>query len=71
MALALKTGKKAKFTDFERFPYMLTVGDVAVILRISRAGAYNIVNSADFPKKKVGKRTVVQKDDFKQWLNGL
>jgi excisionase family DNA binding protein len=63
-----KNASKKKHTDFDKLSLLLTVTDISEVLRISRAGAYNLVNSADFPKIKVGKRVLVEKDDFKRWL---
>jgi excisionase family DNA binding protein len=62
------TELKKGFTNFENLPLMLNVNDIAVLVRISRAGAYNLVNSDGFPKVKIGKRVLVPKSDLMQWL---
>ena len=47
----------------------LTVADVARHLNISKALAYNIVESEGFPSLKVGKRRIViPADQFMTWL---
>ncbi|MDR2559904.1 MAG: helix-turn-helix domain-containing protein [Oscillospiraceae bacterium] len=62
------TSKSRKHTDFERLSLLLTVKDISEILRISRAGAYNLINSREFPKVKVGKRVLIEKTDLMRWL---
>ena len=59
---------KSIYTDFDRLPLMLNAGDVAAIMRISRAGAYNLINTKTFPAVKFGKRIVVDKNDLVLWL---
>ena len=41
---------KRVYTDFESLPLMLNIENIATVLRISRAGAYKLVNSEGFPK---------------------
>ena len=65
MMATLKRG----FTDFENLPLMLNVNDIAIFMRISRAGAYNLVNSTGFPKITVGKRVLIPKKQLMDWLN--
>ena len=42
--------------------------DVAAVLSISRANAYNLLRRDDFPTLHIGKRMVVPKDRFIQWI---
>ena len=42
--------------------------DVAAVLSISRANAYNLLWREDFPTLHIGKRMVVPKDRFIQWI---
>jgi len=60
--------KRPQCTSFLDLPVMLNVKEVANILRISRAGAYNLINSEGFPKMAVGKRVLVPRDDLRQWI---
>ena len=53
---------------FEQMPDILDARQLADALRISRAGAYNLLNSADFPTLHIGKRKLVMKEDLIQWL---
>lgn len=47
---------------------MLTVPDVASVLGVSRAGAYELAHSEGFPVLKVGSRIVIPKDKFLLWI---
>lgn len=55
--------------NIQDLPIMLSVPDMAKALHISRAGAYNLVNSEGFPVLKIGKRLLVPKNLFIQWVN--
>ena len=53
---------------FEQMPDILDARQLADTLRISRASAYNLLSSADFPTLHIGKRKLVMKEDLIQWL---
>ena len=42
---------------------------IAAVLGISRAGAYKLAHSADFPAFQIGRRIVVSRENFLGWLN--
>ena len=46
----------------------LTVKDIMEILGVSSHAAYKIVNSADFPKIKVGRAIRIPPDAFQRWV---
>lgn len=46
----------------------LSVEDVANVLGVSRATAYNLANSKGFPILRIGKRMVVPKAAFIKWI---
>ena len=48
---------------------MLSVLDIASVLGISRAGAYELVRSDSFPSLRIGSRIVVPKERFIDWIN--
>ena len=50
------------YKSFDELPLMLNVVQVAAVLGISRAGAYELVHSEGFPALKIGNRIVVPKD---------
>ena len=53
-----------QYHSLEELPLMMnmTVG-------ISRAGAYKLAHSVDFPAFQIGKRIVVSREKFLDWLN--
>ena len=53
---------------FNDLPDILDARQIASALRISRAGAYNLLSSADFPTLHIGRRKLVMKNDLIQWL---
>ena len=58
-----------RFKSFDDLPLTLTVMEVAEALRISRAGAYDLVRTEGFPALKIGSRIVIPKDQFIEWMN--
>ena len=60
---------RTKYTDYNDLPLMLSVPDVAFVLGISRAGAYELVRSDGFPSLRIGSRIVVPKEKFIGWIN--
>ena len=49
-------------------PEVLTAKDLQAYLHISRAGAYNLMNCADFPPLHIGKRKLVTRQHLDQWM---
>ena len=50
-------------------PMILSASDVAAILGISRAKAYQLFHRLDFPTLKLDKRLLVRRELFFQWLD--
>lgn len=61
--------KQVKYKSYEELPLMLSVPEVAAVLGISQAGAYELVRTDDFPYLKVGSRIVVPKEKFIEWID--
>ena len=57
------------YKSFDELPLMLNVVQVAAVLGISRAGAYELVHSEGFPTLKIGNRIVVPKDKLQEWID--
>ena len=57
------------YKSFDELPLMLNVVQVAAVLGISRAGAYELVHSKGFPALKIGRRIVVPKDKLREWID--
>ena len=60
----MKTNK----TSYDQLPIMLNANAVAQTLGISRAGAYELMHSEGFPTIRIGKRMMVSKEHFIQWI---
>ena len=57
------------YKNYDELPLMLNVVQVAAVLGISRAGAYELVHSEGFPTLKIGSRIVVPKEEFRRWVD--
>ncbi len=60
---------KNTYKSYSDLPLTLSVPEVAAVLGISRAGAYELVRSDSFPKIKIGNRIIVPKDKFIAWMD--
>lgn len=47
-----------------------TVQEVAGLLNISKSYAYELIKNGTIPVLKLGKRRVVPKEKFNNWING-
>ena len=57
------------YKNYDELPLTLNVVQVAAVLGISRAGAYELVHSEGFPALKIGSRIVVPKDRLQEWID--
>ena len=57
------------YKSFEELPVMLTIPQVARVLSISRAGAYELAHNRNFPAMLIGSRIVVPKDRLLAWVD--
>lgn len=53
---------------FETMPDVMDAKQIADALQISKAGAYNLLNSPDFPTLRIGGRKLVMKSELILWL---
>ena len=51
------------------YPDVLNAEQLAAMLGISRAGAYQLMNRADFPTLCIGKRKPAPKDKVLAWID--
>lgn len=58
-----------EYTSQTPLPIVLQAKDVQAILGISKGKTYELMNSLDFPTIFIGKRMLVPKDAFLDWLN--
>ena len=52
----------------DELPLAMNAKDIAGYLSISLTCAYNLMNSQNFPTIKIGKRLIVTKSKFLEWL---
>lgn len=57
------------YTNYDQLPLALGAEDVAQVLGVSRAQAYNLMRSEGFPTLKIGKRMSVPKDKLIKWID--
>ena len=57
------------FKSMEDLPSFLNADDIAAYIGISRTNAYYLFHRKGFPKLKLGKRLVVQKEKFLKWID--
>ncbi len=60
--------KQVQYKSYDELPLMLSVPNVAEVLGIGRANAYELVRSEGFPAIKIGSRIIVPKDEFISWI---
>lgn len=61
--------QKEQISSYDQLPVALNANQVAAVLGISRAGAYNLMRSEGFPTLYVGKRMIVPKDRLLAWMD--
>ena len=57
------------YTSYDQLPLSLCASDVAAVLNISRANAYTLMHSKDFPTIFIGKRMIVPRDKLIEWMD--
>ena len=61
--------EKTQYKTFDDLPLMLSVPDLASVLGISRAGAYELVKEKGFPTLKIGSRILIPRDKLIAWID--
>lgn len=61
--------KKETYRSFDDLPLMPSVPEVASVLGISRAGAYELVKDKGFPSLTIGSRILVPRDKLIAWID--
>ncbi len=56
-------------SSFSDLPLVLNAIQLANVLSISRANAYNLLHREDFPTLQIGKRMLVSRDRLAQWMD--
>lgn len=60
--------KECKYKSFDELPMVLNAKIVSEVLGLSISGTYDLMRGKDFPAKRIGKRIIVSKEDFRAWL---
>lgn len=66
--IALESAQAGYFKAIDEYPPTMQAKDVQEYLGISLAMAYNVLNSASCPTIRIGKRMIVRKESFMQFL---
>ena len=57
------------YTSYNQLPLSLSANDIAAVLGISRANAYTLMRAKGFPTIFIGKRMIVPRDKFIEWMD--
>lgn len=57
-----------QITNVEQLPLSLTVSDISQILKICKQNAYDLCHSRNFPSIQIGRRLIISKLAFIEWL---
>ena len=60
--------KESFYKSYEELPLFLNAEIVAKVLGVSPSSGYELMHQQDFPALKIGKRIVVPKERFIQWV---
>ena len=58
-----------KYYAIEEIPLALSAEDVSRVLGISKYNAYTLMRSDGFPMVRMGRRMLVQKKAFLEWID--
>ena len=61
--------KENEYRSFDDLPLMLSVPELASVLGISRAGAYELVKEKGFPSLTIGSRILIPRDKLLAWID--
>ena len=67
-AFSCEKGEFMSREPFEAMPDVMDAKQLAEALQISKAGAYNLLSSPDFPTLRIGGRKLVMKNELVEWL---
>ena len=64
----MNENKLPEYKSNDELPLTMNARDIAGYLNISLSCAYQVMNSRDFPVLKIGKRRIVTKEHFLEWI---
>ena len=60
--------KESVYKSYEELPLFLNARIVAQVLGIAPSSAYESMHESNFPVLKIGRRMIVPKEKFIQWV---
>ncbi len=61
--------KQLVYKNYDELPLMLSVKELATVLRVSRTSAYELTKTKGFPSIKIGSRVVIPKEKLIEWID--
>ena len=61
--------KQSSYKSYEDLPLFLNVNDLSKALGIAPSSCYELMHKKDFPSIRIGKRLVVQREKFIEWVD--
>ena len=61
--------KQSSYKSYEDLPLFLNVNDLSKALGIAPSSCYELMHEKDFPSIRIGKRLVVQREKFSEWVD--
>ena len=60
--------KKSIHKNYNELPLFLNAKTLAEVLGVAPSSAYELMHEKGFPTLKVGNRLLVEKSEFKEWI---
>lgn len=60
--------KQSSFKSYEDLPLFLNANDLSSAIGIAPSSCYELMHEKDFPSIRIGKRLVVSRDKFIEWV---
>ena len=60
--------KKSNIKSFDELPMFLNAEDISEALGIAISTTYELVKQKGFPSLKIGRRYVVERENFIEWV---
>jgi len=60
--------KKSNIKSFDELPMFLNAEDISEALGIAISTTYELMKQKGFPSLKIGRRYVVERENFIQWV---
>ena len=60
--------EKCRYKSLEELPAIMCADDVKDVLGISISSTYELMKEKDFPSFKIGRRVVIYKEKFIEWI---